>query len=268
MAEHRQLLRNREDGDDEQYRFSSSDEDWEEKETANIPSDSRSGLRTVLFVTLVAAICMLSLGYILVDWTQYMPSNAGETHDHAAPVMNMDMGADEPVATIASIPIPVPTPMLASTSTVAPSAPIPEATQVSEPSKPSDQDKYVLSKDFDISAPPTRREYHWHIKEKMLNPDGVYRPMILINEEYPGPLIECNEGDTIVVNVHNEGTNATAIHYHGLYQNGTNWMDGTVGVTQCPIAPGANFTYEFKVDGQSGTYWYDLNIQLKIKLSK
>ena len=62
MAEHRQLLRNREDGDDEQYRFSSSDEDWEEKETANIPSDSRSGLRTVLFVTLVAAICMLSLG--------------------------------------------------------------------------------------------------------------------------------------------------------------------------------------------------------------
>jgi len=260
MAEHRQLLRKHEDGEDEQYRFSSSDEDWEEKDTTDVPSDSRSGLRTVLFVTLVAAICMLSLGYILVDWTQYMPSNSGEAHDHAAPVMNMDMGADEAVATIpaASIPVPVPTPIMAPTSTIVPPTP-----QAPEPSIPADQDKYILSRDFDTSAPPTRREYHWHIAEKVYNPDGVFRPMILINEEYPGPLIECNEGDTIVVNVHNEGTNATAIHYHGLYQNGTNWMDGTVGVTQCPIAPGANFTYEFKVDGQSGTYWYVLTFYLK-----
>ncbi|KAF9880655.1 l-ascorbate oxidase [Colletotrichum karsti] len=80
--------------------------------------------------------------------------------------------------------------------------------------------------------------------------------MILINNQFPGPLIECNEGDTIVVHVHNEAVNATAIHFHGMYQNGTNSMDGTVGVTQCPIAPNATFTYRFTVSGQSGTYWY------------
>ncbi|KAL1297859.1 hypothetical protein AAFC00_006385 [Neodothiora populina] len=51
-------------------------------------------------------------------------------------------------------------------------------------------------------------------------------------------------------------SNSTAIHWHGIYQNGTNWMDGTVGISQCPIAPGHNFTYEFTVDNQSGTYWY------------
>lgn len=80
--------------------------------------------------------------------------------------------------------------------------------------------------------------------------------MMLINDEYPGPLIEVNEGDTIVVRVTNEAINATSFHWHGMYQSGTNWMDGTVGITQCPIASGRQFTYEFTVNGQSGTYWY------------
>lgn len=90
----------------------------------------------------------------------------------------------------------------------------------------------------------------------MHNPDGVFRPMILINYQFPGPLIEANEGDTIVVHVDNQATNATAIHWHGIYQIGTPYMDGTVGVTQCPIAPGHSFTYEFTLTGQSGTYWW------------
>ncbi|KAM0354819.1 hypothetical protein ACHAPU_000643 [Fusarium lateritium] len=33
-------------------------------------------------------------------------------------------------------------------------------------------------------------------------------------------------------------------------------MDGTVGVTQCPIAPNSTFTYKFQVKGQHGTYFY------------
>ena len=33
-------------------------------------------------------------------------------------------------------------------------------------------------------------------------------------------------------------------------------MDGTVGVTQCPIAPGLTFTYEFIIQGQHGTTWW------------
>lgn len=115
---------------------------------------------------------------------------------------------------------------------------------------------YILDPNWDFSAPPTKREYHWTIKDKDHNPDGVYRPMILINRQFPGPLIKANEGDTIVVHIDNQAVNATSIHWHGLFQNGTNWMDGTVGITQCPIAPGARFTYEFRVDRQSGTYWY------------
>ncbi|KAF2231192.1 multicopper oxidase [Viridothelium virens] len=115
---------------------------------------------------------------------------------------------------------------------------------------------YTLNPNWDYGVGPKRRVYNWTIQDIEKNPDGVYRPMMLVNGQFPGPLIECNEGDTIVVNVDNQAANATSIHWHGLYQNGTNWMDGTVGITQCPIAPNTRFTYDFKVDGQSGTYWY------------
>jgi len=36
-------------------------------------------------------------------------------------------------------------------------------------------------------------------------------------------------------------------------------MDGTAGVTQCPIAPGDSFLYNFKAD-VAGTYWYHSHI--------
>lgn len=119
-----------------------------------------------------------------------------------------------------------------------------------------DVSEYILSPSWDFDAAPTTREYHWTIVDGRLNPDGIYRPMILINNQFPGPLVECNEGDTIRVIVENKAVNATSIHFHGLFQNGTNSMDGAVGITQCPIAPNSTFTYEFQVKEQSGTYWY------------
>ena len=118
---------------------------------------------------------------------------------------------------------------------------------------PSD---YIISQAWDYDAGPFRREFYWTITDAEHNPDGVYRPMMLINNQFPGPLIEINDGDTIVVHVDNKAKNATSIHWHGLYQNGTNWMDGTIGITQCAIASGSSFTYEFLVSGQYGTYWY------------
>ncbi|KAL5614173.1 hypothetical protein BROUX41_000011 [Berkeleyomyces rouxiae] len=117
-------------------------------------------------------------------------------------------------------------------------------------------DDYIIDPTWDYSAKPTVREYFWTIADAELNPDGVFRPMILINNKFPGPLIEANIGDNLIVHINNRGTNATSIHFHGLFQNGTNSMDGTVGITQCPIAPETAYMYNFTVDGQSGTYWY------------
>ena len=116
--------------------------------------------------------------------------------------------------------------------------------------------EYVLDPDMDVDIMPQSHKLKFTIRDSEHNPDGVYRPMILINDRFPGPLIEVNEGDRLVVDVENESANSTSIHWHGIFQNDTNWMDGTVGVTQCPIPPGGNFTYEFDVDAQAGTYWY------------
>ncbi|KXL45905.1 hypothetical protein M433DRAFT_154115 [Acidomyces richmondensis BFW] len=129
---------------------------------------------------------------------------------------------------------------------------------ISPKNTPSDvrHNDYLLDRTWDNNAAPQRREYYWEIRDCVHNPDGVYRPMMLVNNQFPGPLIEVNEGDTIVVHVNNQAANATSIHWHGIYQKGTPHMDGTVGVTQCPIAPGEKFTYEFNVSGQSGTYWW------------
>jgi FtsP/CotA-like multicopper oxidase with cupredoxin domain len=83
--------------------------------------------------------------------------------------------------------------------------------------------------------------------------------MILINGQFPGPMIEANWGDMISVTVTNNIETDTAegmtLHWHGLTQVQTPWMDGVPGVSQCPIVPGSSFTYTFQAD-QFGTGWY------------
>ena len=48
---------------------------------------------------------------------------------------------------------------------------------------------------------------------------------------------------------------ATTIHWHGLDQRMTNYMDGVPYLTQCPILPRQYFTYIFRAE-PSGTHWY------------
>jgi len=115
---------------------------------------------------------------------------------------------------------------------------------------------YILDPNWDSNAARKTRTYQWTITDIVGNPDGVFRPMVTINGQFPGPMIECNEGDTLVIEIDNQSVNATSMHFHGIYQNGTNFMDGTTGMTQCPIAPNGKFRSQFTVKGQSGTYYY------------
>lgn len=158
--------------------------------------------------------------------------------------------AEEAVVTSAA-----PVPEVATTTTAAAvmTTTTPATQETETPSFRRPESDYILDRRWDFSAPPTVREYNWVVQNIEANPDGVFRTLITINGQFPGELIRCNEGDTIVVNVENKAVNATAIHWHGLFQNGTNHMDGTPGATQCPIAPGRSFRYEFTVKGQSGT---------------
>ncbi|WVQ77653.1 hypothetical protein IAR50_007341 [Cryptococcus sp. DSM 104548] len=121
----------------------------------------------------------------------------------------------------------------------------------------ADQTVFVPSKDFDINSDAVTREFTFDITNAQASPDGFTRDMYAINGMLPGPLIEGNQGDTIVVHVNNYLDQGQGIHWHGLRQNGTGYMDGVPGITQCPIpANGGSYTYQFVLDNQAGTYWY------------
>ncbi|KAA8564397.1 hypothetical protein EYC84_011341 [Monilinia fructicola] len=84
---------------------------------------------------------------------------------------------------------------------------------------------YVLDPNWDFNAHPKTRTYHWKIEDITANPDGVFRPMITINSQFPGPMIECNEGDTLIIDIENQSVNATSIHFHGIFKmERTIWM--------------------------------------------
>ncbi|KIY65388.1 multicopper oxidase [Cylindrobasidium torrendii FP15055 ss-10] len=110
--------------------------------------------------------------------------------------------------------------------------------------------------DFLVEETSRTREYHWTISKVTGAPVGVSKPVVVVNGQSPGPLIEANWNDRIIVHVTNAMDDATSIHWHGLYQNGTNHYDGTTGVTQCGIPPGQTLVYDFKLDGFYGTTWY------------
>ncbi|KAJ6123679.1 Multicopper oxidase type 2 [Penicillium samsonianum] len=91
----------------------------------------------------------------------------------------------------------------------------------------------------------------------MANPDSLAeRKVIGINDQWPLPTVDVNKGYRLVVKMHNAiGDKTTSIHWHGMYQNGTNDMGGPSLVTQCLVVPGSGMTYNFTVN-QNGTYWY------------
>ncbi|KAL2526680.1 Laccase-12 [Abeliophyllum distichum] len=82
------------------------------------------------------------------------------------------------------------------------------------------------------------------------------RSTITVNGMYPGPTLEVNNGDTLVINVVNRAQYNATIHWHGVRQIRTGWADGPEFVTQCPIRPGGSYTYRFTIQGQEGTLWW------------
>ncbi|KAG6916139.1 laccase, multicopper oxidase, benzenediol:oxygen oxidorectuctase [Tephrocybe rancida] len=99
------------------------------------------------------------------------------------------------------------------------------------------------------------------IANARIAPDGFERAAVLAGGTFPGPVIKGNKGDRFQLNVVNhltDGTMAksTSVHWHGIFQRGTNFADGAASVTQCPIATQESFLYDFPVKDQAGTFWY------------
>ncbi|KAJ9640257.1 uncharacterized protein PV06_10775 [Exophiala oligosperma] len=117
-------------------------------------------------------------------------------------------------------------------------------------------ERFVLDSTWDAEAPATTRNFSLSLEYVISDVDGFNRTMIAINHFFPGPVIECNVNDTVRINVTNNLAEPTSIHWHGIYQRGTPYMDGVTGVSQCPIPVGESMLYEFVVSEEWGTYWY------------
>ncbi|MDP6345229.1 MAG: multicopper oxidase family protein [Alphaproteobacteria bacterium] len=74
----------------------------------------------------------------------------------------------------------------------------------------------------------------------------------------PGPEIRLRQGDWLRVEVENDLSQETTVHWHGLRI--PNAMDGVPGLTQAPIPPGGTFRYAFQVP-DAGTYWYHPHVR-------
>ena len=83
-----------------------------------------------------------------------------------------------------------------------------------------------------------------------------FRSFIGVNKRFPGPTLIVPEGATVVVDVTSYlFTEETSIHWHGMHQRNTPWMDGVGFITQCPIEAGSSFRYIFEAT-PAGTFWY------------
>jgi FtsP/CotA-like multicopper oxidase with cupredoxin domain len=72
-------------------------------------------------------------------------------------------------------------------------------------------------------------------------------------DSVPGPLLRATAGDVMRVDVDNQLSAATSVHWHGVALR--NDMDGVPGITQEPIGAGDSFRYEFTAP-DPGTYFY------------
>ena len=68
-------------------------------------------------------------------------------------------------------------------------------------------------------------------------------PVWSFDGKAPPPVVRIKLGETVRLKVENKTDKPLSLHWHGVRNQ--NPMDGVGGVTQSPIAPGADFTYAF-----------------------
>ncbi|KAJ4431319.1 hypothetical protein ANN_19916, partial [Periplaneta americana] len=87
--------------------------------------------------------------------------------------------------------------------------------------------------------------------------DGFEKGILTVNRRLPGPSIQVCLGDEIVVDVENKmPARSTTLHWHGIFQRGTQWNDGVPMVTQCAILQDTKFRYNFYANQPGTFYWH------------
>ncbi|QCD95427.1 L-ascorbate oxidase [Vigna unguiculata] len=95
-----------------------------------------------------------------------------------------------------------------------------------------------------------------------VSPLGVPQQVIAIDGKFPGPLINVTTNNHVVVNVFNGLDEELLMTWPGIQMRRNSWQDGVLG-TNCPIPSKWNWTYQFQVKDQIGSFFYfpSLNFQ-------
>lgn len=107
-----------------------------------------------------------------------------------------------------------------------------------------------------ITALADIRSYTFVVRAKPVTRLCQTHNIITVNGQFPGPTLNVTTGDTLIVKVLNYAQYDVTIHWHGVRQMRTAWADGPEFITQCPIRPGASYTYRFTITDQEGTLWW------------
>ena len=96
--------------------------------------------------------------------------------------------------------------------------------------------------------------------EPMTVDSRTYNTFIGVNGLTPGPTLIVHYDQTVIIDVKNSlVSEGLSIHWHGMHQMNTPWMDGIAHISQCPINPGSTFRYIFKAK-PTGTMWYHSHV--------
>jgi L-ascorbate oxidase len=96
-------------------------------------------------------------------------------------------------------------------------------------------------------------EYSLTVDPVRIDTGEFTRSGIGFNGASPGPVLRFAEGEEVTINVTNNLSKSTSVHWHGLILPTD--QDGVPGFSYDGIAPGETFTYNFPIV-QSGTYWF------------
>lgn len=107
-------------------------------------------------------------------------------------------------------------------------------------------------------------ETHYHefvIQEQPVKRLCRTHKIITVNGQFPGPILEVRDGDSLIIKTTNIAQYNVTLHWHGVRQIANPWADGPEYITQCPIQPGGTYTYRFTIQNQVGTLWWHAHSQ-------
>lgn len=96
--------------------------------------------------------------------------------------------------------------------------------------------------------------YDWTISYVTASPLGDKQQVIGINGQFPGPILNVTTNWNVVVNVKNDLDEPLLLTWNGVQHRKNSWQDGVLG-TNCPIPAGWNWTYQFQVKDQIGSFF-------------